>query len=159
MSIKTWYTELIAVGLSYTKPLCHLYQIKSIKDQTKTMLELLTMAPCRREYLLNRLSCPADDPIGQGTELDWTEFKIVKTAIETRTRGRKHNCCRGWLESTIINVYKNWQQSGSTRNNSVQNEITTIITDQRHTVSFFRLKCWVRFTLCLTLVRLQKLEQ
>ena len=40
------------------------------------MPELLTGASCRksgRGSLLNRPSCPLDDPIGQGTEANWTD--------------------------------------------------------------------------------------
>ena len=49
-----------------------------IKEWTSLpMPNLLTRAFCRKDWkrsLLNRTSCPPDDPIGQGTELNWTEL-------------------------------------------------------------------------------------
>ena len=47
--------------------------MENIKEGTSSpMPELLTMASCiktGRGSLLNRLSCPSDDPIGKGTEV------------------------------------------------------------------------------------------
>ena len=50
----------------------------NIKEWTSLLMLLqLTMASCSKdvgkEFLLNRLSCPPDDQIGQESELDWTE--------------------------------------------------------------------------------------
>ena len=51
--------------------------MKNIKEWTSLPIpELLTTATCGwktgRGSLLNRSSCPSDDPISQGTELNWT---------------------------------------------------------------------------------------
>ena len=64
--------------------------------------ELLAMASCRmingREYLQNRLSCPPDEPIGQGTELRWTAPRYLagpeqSTKGVNRARQTSHVAC------------------------------------------------------------------
>ena len=52
--------------------------------------------------LLNRSSCPPDDPVGQGTELNWNELKIMMVARaqgalkERWRRGRQRTC---WMDN------------------------------------------------------------
>ena len=61
----------------------------NIKQWTSLpMPELLTRAYCKKKSgrgsLRNRPSCPPDDPIGQGTDLNWTDLTLKRNIKRIR---------------------------------------------------------------------------